>query len=46
MKSMGRCEPENLADSGIPEMGGLPLRRAGRVIVLDPGGRAPDTGAK
>src|ERR1019366_1688893 len=28
--------PEDLAGSGTAEMAGLPLRRAGRVIVLDP----------
>jgi ADP-ribose pyrophosphatase YjhB (NUDIX family) len=39
MKSMDRCEPEGAADSGMPEMAGLPVRRAGRVVVLDPGGR-------
>ena len=37
MKSMDRGEPEDGADSGMPEMAELPLRRAGRVIVLDPG---------
>ncbi len=39
MKSMDRREPEGAADSGMPEMAGLPVRRAGRVVVLDPGGR-------
>src|SRR5713226_9499231 len=39
MMSMDRSEPEDLADSGMPEMAGLPVRHAGRVIVLDPGGR-------
>lgn len=36
---MDRCEPEDSAASEIREMSGLSLRRAGRVIVLDPGGR-------
>jgi ADP-ribose pyrophosphatase YjhB (NUDIX family) len=39
MKGMDRCEHEDLADSGMPEMAGLPLRLAGRVVVLDPGRR-------
>jgi ADP-ribose pyrophosphatase YjhB (NUDIX family) len=39
MMSMDRSEPEDRADSGLPEMAGLPVRHAGRVIVLDPGGR-------
>lgn len=39
MKSMDRCEPADLADSGTREMAGLGLRHAGRVIVLDPDGR-------
>jgi ADP-ribose pyrophosphatase YjhB (NUDIX family) len=39
MVGMDRREPEDLADSGTPEMDGLPLRCAGRVIVLDPDGR-------
>ena len=39
MKSMDQCEPEDLAGSGKREMAGMSLRRAGRVIVLDPDGR-------
>ena len=39
MGSMEPSEPEHLAESGIWEMAGLPLRRAGRVIVLDPADR-------
>jgi ADP-ribose pyrophosphatase YjhB (NUDIX family) len=39
MKDMDQGEPEDLADSGSREMAGLGLRRAGRVIVLDPDGR-------
>jgi ADP-ribose pyrophosphatase YjhB (NUDIX family) len=39
MKDMDRREPEDLADSGSREMAGLGLRRAGRVVVLDPDGR-------
>ena len=38
-EGMDPCEPEDLADSGTAEMAGLPLRRAGRVIVLDPAER-------
>jgi ADP-ribose pyrophosphatase YjhB (NUDIX family) len=39
MRSMDPREPEDLADSGIAERAGVPLRRAGRVIVLDPAQR-------
>jgi ADP-ribose pyrophosphatase YjhB (NUDIX family) len=39
MKIMDRCEPGDLADSGMRAMAGLPSRRAGRVVVLDPGDR-------
>jgi len=38
MKSMDRSEPEEPAGSGMREMAGLPVRHAGRVVVLDPGG--------
>jgi ADP-ribose pyrophosphatase YjhB (NUDIX family) len=34
-----RGEPEDLAAFGMGEGAGLPLRRAGRVVVLDPDGR-------
>jgi ADP-ribose pyrophosphatase YjhB (NUDIX family) len=36
---MDQREPENLADRQVPERAALPLRYAGRVIVLDPAGR-------
>jgi ADP-ribose pyrophosphatase YjhB (NUDIX family) len=39
MRDMDWCEPEGLADSQMPAMAGPAMRRAGRVVVLDPGGR-------
>lgn len=36
---MDRREPADLADSGTREVAGPGMRRAGRVIVLDPDGR-------
>src|ERR1022692_2984129 len=39
MRDMDRHEPADVADSGSWEMAGLGLRRAGRVVVLDPDGR-------
>jgi ADP-ribose pyrophosphatase YjhB (NUDIX family) len=38
-EGMDPYEPEDLAEPGMAEMAGVPLRRAGRVIVLDPGER-------
>jgi ADP-ribose pyrophosphatase YjhB (NUDIX family) len=39
MTGMDRCQPPGLPGRGTEEVAGLPLRRAGRVIVLDPGDR-------
>ena len=39
MRDMDRCEPAGPADCQMPAMAGLASRRAGRVVVLDPGGR-------
>ncbi len=39
MKSMDWPEHEEPADARMRETAGLPVRRAGRVVVLDPGGR-------
>ena len=39
MRDMDRREPEGLAEGEMPAMAGLAVRRAGRVVVLDPAGR-------
>ena len=39
MRDMDRREPEDLAGSGLRDARGPGLRRAGRVVVLDPDGR-------
>lgn len=39
MKSMDRSEAEKPVGAGMREVAGVPVRHAGRVVVLDPGGR-------
>jgi len=39
MRNMDQCEPEGLADGQLPEIARLAVRRAGRVVLLDPDGR-------